>query len=121
MRALPRLPVEKLAREVCSDKKQLGLVVDLSTTGLRLETHSLARRESPILQLEFTIPEVDEIAWACGQVCFDRLHPNMVRTTGIRILTAANRHLRMLRDWVMSAIEASERDNPIMAASCWRG
>jgi hypothetical protein len=123
MRYQPRIPVEKLAHEVVGRKNELGLVVDLSPTGLRLEKQSLQRRASPIVQLEFVIPEVDEIAWACGEVCFDQLMPNMTRSTGIKIVWAASRHLRMLRDWVMSAAEAKARfeESPLQYASHWCG
>src|SRR5436190_5488913 len=93
MRASTRVSVEKLASEVVGNKEMLGLVVDLSAGGLRLERSSLARRASPIVQLEFAIPELDEIVWAKGEVCFDRLHANMIRSTGIRIIAAANRHM----------------------------
>ena len=52
-----------------------------------------------MVQLEFELPEVDEIVWAKGEVCFDRLRPSAtgpVRSTGIRLVAAATRHLRML-------------------------
>lgn len=61
------------------------------------------------VQLEFEIPDVDEVMWARGEICFDqvwnlapRLHglSGLVRTSGIRLVTAANRHLKMLRDYV---------------------
>jgi hypothetical protein len=140
MRVLPRIPVEKLASEVVNDREQLGLVMDLSPEGLRLERRFFGRRDSPIVQLEFELPEVDEIVWAKGEVCFDKLRPSPtgpVRSTGIRLVSAAGRHLRMLRDWVMSAAEARakleqvsrqvervlqevERD-PLQYASHWCG
>jgi hypothetical protein len=122
MRALPRISVEKLAHERVGKKDELGLVVDLSPGGLRIEKPSLGRRASPIVQLEFVLPEVDEIAWACGEVCFDQILPNMMRSTGIKIVWAASRHLRMLRDWVMAAADTRERfyENPLMYASHFR-
>jgi hypothetical protein len=126
MRILPRIPVEKLAHEVVGQKNELGLLVDLSAAGLRLEKRSLQRRASPIVQLEFIIPEVEEIAWAQGVVCFDRLLPGMIRSTGIRIVRTTHRHLRLLRDWVASAAEARARADelatgPLQYASHWCG
>ena len=43
MRALPRIPVEQLASEVVRDREQLGLVLDLSPEGLRLERRFFGR------------------------------------------------------------------------------
>ena len=121
-----RIAVEKLASEVVNDKEQLGIVVDLSSTGLKLERRFFGRRESRIVQLEFELPEVDEIVWAKGEVCFDRLKPapaGPVRSTGIRLVAAAGRHLRMLRDWVMAADEARRafEEDPLRYATHWCG
>ncbi len=121
-----RIAVEKLASEVVNDKEQLGIVVDLSSTGLQLERRFFGRRESRVVQLEFELPEVDEIVWAKGEVCFDRIKPGVggpVRSTGIRLMAAASRHLRMLRDWVMAADEArrSREEDPLRYATHWCG
>jgi hypothetical protein len=126
MRVLPRISVEKLASEVVNDREQLGLIMDLSPDGLRLERRFFGRRDSPILQLEFELPEVDEIVWAKGEVRFDRLRPSPngpVRSTGVRLVAAASRHLRLLKDWVMAAAEAQRRleHDPLMCASHWCG
>jgi hypothetical protein len=93
------------------EREQLGLVVELSAAGLRLERPLHGRRAGRIVQLEFELPEVDEIVWAKGEICFDRYRrtpdaPGPVRTTGVRLVAAASRHLRMLRDWVMATAEA---------------
>jgi hypothetical protein len=125
-RSESRITVENLASEVVNDREQLGLIVDLSSSGLRLERRFFGRRESPIVQLEFELPEADEIVWAKGEVCFDRLKPapqGLVRSTGIRLVAAATRHLRMLRDWVHATVEARaalDRD-PLLYASHWNG
>jgi hypothetical protein len=106
MRVQPRIAVEKLANEVIAERERLGLIVDLSATGLRLEGRSFERRESGIVQLEFEMPDVDEIVWAKAEVCFDRVHARrdgMIRSTGVRIVAAARRHLEMLREWVAAA------------------
>ena len=106
MRAQRRVLVEKLASEVICEREHLGLIVDLSAAGLRLEGRSFERREGGIVQLEFEMPEVDEIVWAKGEVCFDRVRARpdgLVRSTGIRLLAAATRHLAMLREWVAAS------------------
>jgi hypothetical protein len=122
MRTLPRVPVEKLAHEVARQRSQLALVTDLSPGGLCLHQRQFARRESRIIQLELQLPEIEELAWVQGQVCFDRLRSTPagpIRSTGIRVVAAAHRHLRLLRDWVMASVEAQE--NPLLNASHWCG
>jgi hypothetical protein len=71
---------------------------------LRLERPLRGRSEGGLVQLEFELPGVDEILWARGEVRFDRLRrqgaAQAVRSTGVRIVAAASRHLGLLRDWV---------------------
>src|SRR6185503_14414480 len=111
-RTLPRVPVETLCSEVVADREQYGLIVDLSESGLKLQRPLRGRTESRIVQLEFELPEVDEIVWAKGEICFDQLwrapaaHGGVLRTSGVRLVAAATRHLRMLRDYVIAAREA---------------
>ena len=107
-----------------------ALVVDLSETGLRIQ-RPIGGWMPRDLQLEFEIPEVDEIVWARGRIAFDevwRVPPTvigsmngMVRTTGIEIVASAERHRRMLRDYVM---ETSRRtiepaDDWMFRAACY--
>jgi hypothetical protein len=114
-RTSPRIRVQSLCSEVIDDQDQLALVVDLSESGLRIQRPLRGRSgmyRAPdgseldrLVQVEFELPEVDEIVWAKGEVCFDQLWraPGLlapVRTTGVRLLAAATRHLRMLRDYV---------------------
>jgi hypothetical protein len=110
-RSQPRVAVETLCTEVVEEREQLGLVVDLSASGLRLQRPLRGRVEGRIIQLEFELPEVDEIVWAKGEICFDQLWRGpatggaSVRTSGVRLVAAATRHLKMLRDYVMAASE----------------
>jgi hypothetical protein len=106
------------------EKENYGLIVDLSPEGLRLERPLKGRTESRIVQLEFAMPEVDEIVWAQGEICFDKLRPGAtgpLRSTGIRVLSAAGRHLRMLRDWAMASNERRQLDDGLFFASHWMG
>jgi hypothetical protein len=110
----PRVPVESLCSEVVDDREHFGVLVDLSPQGVRLERPLGGRRDGRIVQLEFELPEADEIIWAKGEVCFDSVrrvtgHAPPVRTTGVRLVAAASRHLRMLRDWVAATVEARRR------------
>jgi hypothetical protein len=107
-RSQPRVAVESLCTEVVAEREQLGMVVDLSAGGLRLQRPLRGRAEGRIIQLEFELPEVDEIVWASGEICFDQLWrvpstSGPLRTSGVRLVAAASRHLKMLRDYVMAA------------------
>ncbi len=110
----PRIPVESLCSEVVDDREHFGMLVDLSPQGVRLERPLSGRRDGRIVQLEFELPDADEIIWAKGEVCFDRYRrapdgERAVRSTGVRLGAAASRHLRMLRDWVAATVEARRR------------
>ena len=113
-RSDPRIAVETLCSEVVGDREHFGVLVELSPNGVRLERPLIGRRDRHVVQLEFELPDADEIIWAKGEVCFDRYHrplagANTVRTTGVRLVAAASRHLRMLRDWVAATVEARQR------------
>lgn len=110
-----RIPMETLCTEVAGEREQYSLIVELSEAGLRLQRPLQGRMESRIVQLEFGLPEVDELVWAKGVVCFDQLwrvpvagkpaQARVLRTSGVRVVAAATRHLRMLRDYVRAAAE----------------
>jgi hypothetical protein len=127
LRTYPRINLESLCTEVADEEEQLSLVVDISERGLRLQRPLRGRLENPVVQLEFELPEADEMVWAKGLICFDQLWrvpaqkghagpARIVRTSGVRVVAAASRHLRMLRDYVRSTAEAGRR-----AASGRRG
>jgi hypothetical protein len=105
-----RVPVEALCTELVGGHERPGLLVDLSPRGVRLQRPFAAGVRGQVVQLEFELPEADEIVWAKGEVCFDQLwrvpRPGsvsaIVRTSGIRLVAAAERHLRMLRDYVFA-------------------
>ncbi len=105
----PRVPVDAMCSEVVAEREHYGLVTDLSESGLRLERPLRGRQPERIVQLEFELPDADEIIWAKGEICFDHLRnapAGALRTSGVRLVAAATRHLRMLRDWVVAAREA---------------
>jgi hypothetical protein len=121
-RTYGRIPVESLCTEVSGDHERYSLVVDLSAAGLRLQRPHQGHADSRIVQLEFELPEADEMVWAKGLICFDQLwrvpldarerQARVVRTSGVRVVAAAARHLRMLRDYVVAATEAAQRCLP---------
>jgi hypothetical protein len=108
----PRVPVASLCTTLVGDREQLACVVDVSERGLRLERPPQQRSDGRIVQLEFELPEIDEILWAKGEIRFDRLRATSasraVRLSGVRIVAAASRHLRLMRDWVHAYAAAGQ-------------
>jgi hypothetical protein len=128
-RLYTRIAVDSLCSELVDDREHFGNVLDLSAEGIRFMRPIGGRRDSSIVQLEFEIPDADEIVWACGEVVFDRYSWRSegaapVRTTGVRLVAAATRHLRMLRDWVAASVEAQRARDvgaSLAVASHWCG
>ena len=128
-RAGLRAPAQSLCTEIAQDTEQLGLLVDVSEGGLRLERpfqwHPAKRLRERVVQLEFEHPAVDELIWAKGVIRFDRLEPvhdgiaqKVRRTSGVEIVAAATRHLRLLREYVLDLREKL-RPEPDAPASYW--
>jgi hypothetical protein len=118
-RSHARIPVETLCSEVVADRERSALVLDLSEEGLCVERPLSGTIPRQIVQLELEIPGVDDVVWASGRVCFDRLWPRRggpasrsqpVRVTGIRLVAAAERHLRLLREYVVETRKVLERE-----------
>lgn len=108
-----RVVAQGLCTEIAAESEQLGLLVDVSEAGVRLERplagpSPLAGRER-VVQLEFEHPAVDELIWAKGVIRFDKLEPvrrsdgppRVRRVSGVEIVSAAGRHLRLLRDFIL--------------------
>jgi hypothetical protein len=130
----PRIGIQALCWELVAGRERSGLAVDLSPGGLRIErpyTGGPTVREVP-LQLE--VPDLDEIMWARGEVCFDVIVPappaaggtfGLVRRTGYRLAGAAARDLRVLEELVrethrMRAAREREREQiDLQLASCY--
>lgn len=124
-RESPRIGIEALCWELVGGRELSGMAVELSPAGLRLErpyTGGPTRREVP-LQLE--VPGIDEVMWARADACFDHLVPatgpaggplGLIRRTGYRIVAAAARDLRMLRELVVETDRASRRARLLAAA-----
>jgi PilZ domain len=107
-----RITVDTLASEIAPDRERAALLVDVSESGLRLERPLVSGRSGRILQVEFDIPGYDDLIWASGEVCFDRLlqkDRRLVRATGLRFVQAAQRHLRVLREFVVETARLADR------------
>jgi PilZ domain len=115
-RCAPRVDVDALC---CDGSGRPALVVDLSPEGLKVERP----RWLPVrgrVQLEVEMPEVDDVVWLTGEVCFDRVRGG-VQSTGLRVVAAAARDLRRIRDFVMERrrrlVERAQID--LVLASCY--
>jgi len=126
-RESPRIDVEALCWELVDGQEASALAVDLSSTGLRIERPYVGgptRRDVP-LQLE--VPGIDEVMWARGDACFDIVVPSktrggalgLIRRTGYRIVLAAQRDLRLLREFVVETHRARRVDDHLAFASCY--
>lgn len=119
-RLAPRIGVSAFCSELGNGAERHGLVVDVSDTGVRVERAFVAGQKPRVVQLEFELPGVDEIIWAKGEICFDQvkraLNPahgglgGLIRTSGIRILAAAQRDMRMLRDYIYEVRHSRDVD-----------
>lgn len=109
-RTAPRVGVEVYCSELLEGAIRPGLVVDLAPEGICIERPYARGRVPREISIELEVPEVDEIIWARAAVCYDRVRSappgthggrfGLVRTTGLRIVAAAQRDLRLLRDCV---------------------
>lgn len=108
-RESPRIDVEALCWELVDGKETSGLAVDLSSMGLRIERPYLGGPTRKEMQLEIEVPGIDEIMWAKAEASSDVLIPTegpaggpmgLVRRTGYRLIVAAQRDLRMIREYV---------------------
>lgn len=107
-----------------------ALVIDLSEDGLRLQRPIGGPRVRQ-LAIELEIPGIDEVMWARGEICFDEVWRTrdpavpggMTRTSGVKLVSAASRHLRMLREFVHDSWRVikpdADFDQTLMDAACY--
>ena len=106
----PRVDVETFCSELVGRGERPALVVDLSAVGARIERPYVGGPTPREIDLELEVPEIDEVIWARGEVCFDVVTQapagvhggplGLLRTTGLRLIRAATRDLKLLRDCV---------------------
>jgi hypothetical protein len=131
-RAQPRVPVEAFCTWLTGDELRHAIVVDVAPDGFRLQ-RPLGGPRAQSMQLEVEIPGVDEIVWAQGEIRFDEVwrRPRapaaglggIVRTTGVRLVAAAERHRRLLREYVMDTwwqAHAAANGDWFDHATCYR-
>ena len=131
-RTAPRVHVAATCLEVGDDREHHGLIVDLSPRGARLERPFFGGPTPSEVYLEIIMPDLGEIFVARGEPCFDTVRPatvaaagplGLVRRTGYRIIEAAARDLRMLREFVYELRRAQRAEDGIydelLTASCY--
>lgn len=133
-RAHPRIAAAALCTEICDDDvaPRHSIAVELSPEGLRVQ-RPVGGRLARELQVEIELPGVDELLWAGCAVRFDEVwrvpesgegRPSgVLRTTGLRIVSAAARHHRLLREYVMDTWRSAplpDSDSCLLDASCYR-
>jgi hypothetical protein len=132
-RVSPRIDVEALCWETFGEREHSALLVDVSTEGARVERPYIGGRIEYEVPLQIEVPGIDEVMWARGDVVFDKLVPaktrggpfGLIRRTGYRIAVAAQRDLRLLREYVWDMhnyrTARADIDNLAFAACYARG
>ena len=109
MRLDPRLQVDAMCWELIDGKEAGGLAVNLSPIGVRIERPYTGGPTLYGVPLQLEVPDIDEVIWAKGEPMFDHVvmvGGQLVRRTGYRIVAAATRDLRMLRELVFDSYRA---------------
>jgi hypothetical protein len=113
-RESPRIDVDAMCWELIDGREAIGLAVDLSSMGLRLERPYQGGRTHREVPLQIEVPGIDEVMWATGHASSDVVVPGgplgLLRRTGYRIVLAATRDLRMLKEFVFETDRRRRRD-----------
>ncbi|MDB4964798.1 MAG: type pilus assembly PilZ [Myxococcales bacterium] len=103
-RDLERVPLEIFLDEYVDDRPHRALTTNISSTGLymnRVATPSRQfGRQSKNVQLEFALPGTSDTIWARGQVRYDDLGMDLVHGTGVKLMSLAKKHQRLLNDYL---------------------
>ena len=107
-----RVPLNCYLTEYVADRPFRALVTNLSERGLCVQRLLRSgNRESRVVQLEFELPGTGELLWAKGETCHDEMELQpfgpiglaptaTLHSSGIRISAMAQRHIRLMRDYV---------------------
>ena len=121
-RTVPRTSVAAKCWEVIDGKERRAGVVDLSWEGVRLERPFEGGATPGQVQLEIDVAGIDEVIWAKAGACFDEVVAaptlvggplGLVRRTGFRLLAAASRDLRMLREYLFEQRRLAQALDPM--------
>ncbi|PID38695.1 MAG: hypothetical protein CSA65_03130 [Proteobacteria bacterium] len=103
-----RMPLQFFLNEYIDDRPQRCMSVNLGLGGLYLNRLALPDprlgprrpRRDQLVGLEFELPETSETIWAAGQICHD-ITDRYFHGTGVRFDRMADRHRRLVRDYVL--------------------
>jgi c-di-GMP-binding flagellar brake protein YcgR len=94
-----RIPLDVMVNVFVNDRPVRALVLDVSDTGVRLDVvHVRAPEAGTTVQLEITLPGVEEPVWASGTVR-RRRGGHLADDVGIRFVAMAAADARALRDF----------------------
>jgi hypothetical protein len=111
-RGRDRVPLRMPCNELVGDRMHRALAANLSPSGLYVDRcfgAGLERlqlgRDNRTVQLEFELPSTSESIWALGEICHDdvgvtRGRRAMVHGTGVRFMAMAQKHERLIGDFV---------------------
>ena len=99
-----RVPLEMFLNAYVAERPHRGFTANVSETGLLLNTlpsESLPPR-TPV-GLEFTLPGMPECIWAAGEISHESVEDPYFFGRGIRFVTMASLHARMIREYLYRA------------------
>jgi hypothetical protein len=103
-----RIPLRIFMNEYVRDRLHRAVTTNISPTGLyvhRVFANGAKRlpmgRHDRFVQLEFDLPGTGETIWARGEIRYDELGFDLVHGTGIALTDIANKHQRMLKEYVI--------------------
>lgn len=108
-----RIPLDTFCNEYIRDRHYRGLITNVSERGLHVQRLArLDQRPTRLVQLEFELPGTGELIWGLGETCFDEMElaslgptaeerPAALHSSGIRMVTLAQKHARLMRDYVV--------------------
>lgn len=104
-----RVPLEMFLTQYIHERPFRGLTANISDTGLYLETVKAAGPhlgpDNTTVGLEFELPGTNEVIWARGEVCYDRLD-HYTLGWGVRFTAMPRIHARLVRDYCIEARHA---------------
>jgi hypothetical protein len=95
-----RIRTEMFLNQYVKEQPYRALATNLSSTGLFLQKLALpSTRHDSSVGLEFELPGTGEIIWARAETRFDSVASDF-HLTGLRFMAMAQKHERLIRDFV---------------------
>ena len=95
-----RVRTEMFLNQYVREQPYRALATNVSPTGLFVQKLALSKtRHAPSVGLEFELPGTGEIIWARAECRFDSVASDF-HLTGLRFTAMAQKHERLIRDFV---------------------